>query len=57
MVVTGGIQLIGKILIGALVIAVCAVLWYVLTQKNSAKSGCSGNCAGCSARCDSRKEE
>ncbi len=49
-------ELILRILIGALVIAVCAVLWYLLTQKNSGKSGCSGNCAGCSARCENRKE-
>lgn len=47
-------NLVSKILIGALFIAVCAVVWYLLTQKNS---GCSGNCAGCGRRCEKRKEE
>ena len=47
-------NLISRILVGALVIAVAAVVWYLLTQKNS---GCSGNCAGCSRQCEKRKEE
>ena len=50
-------ELILRILLGALVIAVFAVAWYLLTQKNSGKRGCSGNCAGCASRCDRRKEE
>lgn len=50
-------NLISKILLGALVIAVAAVAWYLLTQKNRGGSGCSGNCAGCSQRCECRKEE
>ena len=50
-----GLNLISRIIIGALFIAVCAVVWYLLTQKNSGKSGCSGNCAGCSERCDRRQ--
>ena len=51
------LNLISKILIGALFIAVCAVAWHLLTQKNSGSSGCSGNCAGCGAQCERRKEE
>ena len=50
-------NLISKIIVGALAIAVCAILWYLLTQKNNGSSGCSGNCAGCGARCENRKEE
>ena len=50
-------NLISRILVGALFIAVCAVIWYLLTQKNSGKSGCSGNCAACGERCENRKEE
>ena len=49
-----GMNLISKILIGALFIAVCAVVWFLLTQKNKGNGGCSGNCAGCSAQCDRR---
>ena len=49
--------LIGRILIGALFIAVCAAAWHLLTQRSSGSSGCSGNCAGCSARCENRREE
>ncbi len=49
-------NLISKILIGALFIAVCAVVWYLLTQKNKG-SCCSGNCAGCAAQCENRKDE
>ena len=41
--------------IGALFIAVCAVVWYLLTQKNRG-GGCSGNCAGCTQQCERRKE-
>ena len=47
-------NLVSKILIGALVLIVCAVVWHLLTQKNR---GCSGSCAGCSAQCDRRKNE
>ncbi len=49
-------NLISRILIGALFIAVCAVVWYLATQKNSGKSGCGGNCAGCSAKCEDREK-
>jgi hypothetical protein len=48
------VSILSRILIGALFIAVCAVVWFLLTQKNS---GCSGNCAGCSAKCERRKED
>ena len=48
-------NLISKILVGALFIAVCAVVWYLLTQKNSGKGGCCGNCSGCSEQCDRRQ--
>ena len=42
---------ISKILLGAVVLAVFACLWYLLTQKNkSGDSGCSGNCASCRSR-------
>ena len=48
---------ISKILLGAVVIAVFACLWYVLTQKNHSSSGCCGNCSGCSqGSCTNRKE-
>ena len=57
MIVATGLNLLTKILIGALFIAVCAVIWYLLTQKNRGGSGCSGNCAGCSAQCENRKEK
>ena len=47
-------NLISKILLGAVVLIVFAVLWYLLTQKNrggSCCSGCSGDCAGCASPC------
>lgn len=40
---------ISKILLGAVIIAVFACLWYLLTQRNKGSSQCSGNCAGCSS--------
>jgi len=50
-------NLISRILLGAVVIAVCAVVWYLLTQKNHASgAGCSGSCADCDRACDSRRE-
>ncbi len=53
-----GLNLISRILLGALVIAVLAVVWHLLTQKNRRQGGCSGNCAGCGvAQCGRRKEE
>lgn len=56
MAAAAGMGLIGRVLIGALILAVCAVAWYLLTQRNRSGSGCSGNCAGCSAQCEKRKE-
>ncbi len=47
---------ISRILIGALFIAVCAVVWYLATQKNSGKSGCCGDCASCSMKCGDREK-
>ena len=49
---------ISKILLGAVVIAVFACLWYLLTQKNKGSPGCSGNCAGCASQgsCSDRKD-
>ena len=47
---------ISKILVGALVIAVVAVVWFLLTQKNSG-GGCCGNCAGCGMKCEREKKE
>ena len=55
MAAAAGMGLIGRVLIGALILAVCAVAWYLLTQRNRGGSGCSGNCAGCSAQCENRK--
>lgn len=49
-------NLISRVLVGALFIAVCAVVWYLLTQKNRG-GGCNGNCAGCAQQCERRKEE
>ena len=37
-------NLISRILIGALFIAVCAVVWYLATLKNRGSGGCGGNC-------------
>jgi len=48
-------NLISKILLGAVVLAAFACLWFLLTQKN--KSTCSGNCAGCSAGCAKKEEK
>lgn len=49
-------NLISRILIGGLFIAVCAVVWFLATQRNRG-GGCSGNCAGCGMDCERRKEE
>ena len=47
-----------KILLGAIVIAVFACLWYLLTQKNKGSDQCSGNCAGCtSGSCEKRRKK
>ena len=40
-----GAAIAAKLLIGALFIAVCAVVWFLLTQKNKGNGGCSGHCA------------
>ena len=48
---------LSKILLGALIIAVFACLWFVLTQKNRGSSGCSGNCSGCGTPCSNKKNE
>ena len=47
---------ISRILLGAVVLAVCACLWYLLTQKNKGSTGCSGNCAGCATPCGSQNK-
>ena len=46
---------VSKILLGAVVIAVFACLWFLLTQKNKGGSNCSGNCASCGESCGKRK--
>ena len=43
-------NIVSKILLGAVVLAVCACVWFLLQQKNKGK-GCSGNCASCSEAC------
>ena len=53
---------VSKIILGFIVIAVFACLWFLLTQKNtqnggSGSFGCGGNCAGCGMKCSDRKEE
>ena len=50
---------ISKAILGFIVIAVFASLWFILTQKNKggSNSGCSGNCASCGSKCTDRKEE
>lgn len=51
---------VSKILLGAVVIAVFACLWFLLTQKNKGSGGCSGNCASCGSRsesCENRKNK
>lgn len=50
-------NLLSRILLGALVVAVLACLWYVLTQKNKGGSGCGGNCAGCETPCAGKKQD
>ena len=49
---------ISKAILGFIVIAVFACLWFILTQKNKggSSSGCSGNCASCGTKCSDRKE-
>ena len=48
---------ISKAILGFIVIAVFACLWFILTQKNKGgSSGCSGNCASCGTKCSDRKE-
>jgi len=44
-------NLISKILLGFVIIAVFACIWYLLTQKNSGKGGCCGDCSGCCSAC------
>ena len=56
MAVSTGMNLLSIILIGALLIAVCAVVWYLLTRRRQGSGVCCGSCAGCTARCDRRKE-
>lgn len=46
-------NLISKILLGAVVLSVFACLWFLLTQKN--KSTCSGSCAGCTRPCTKKE--
>ena len=48
---------LSKILLGALILAVLACLWFVLTQKNRGGSGCGGDCADCAAPCAGKKSE
>lgn len=48
------------IILGAVILAGLAFLWFWLTQKNKAtKAGqstsCSGNCAACADKCANRK--
>ncbi len=50
-------NLFSRILIGAIVIAVCAVVWHLLTLRNSGKRGCSGDCGACSQPCDRSKRD
>ena len=46
---------LSKILLGAIVLAVLACLWFLLTQKNRSSSGCCGNCSDCASRCNEKK--
>lgn len=54
-------NLLSKILLGAVVIAAFACLWYLLTQKNKTSASCGGNCAACASPCaakgNSEKQE
>jgi len=54
-------NLLSKVILGAVIIAALACLWFILTQKNSGCSSCSGNCADCGSHCAkkdvSRKED
>ena len=44
---------ISKFLLSAVIIAVFACVWFLLTQKNKSGGGCgcSGGCSGCSTPC------
>lgn len=47
---------ISSIIIGALIIAVCAALWAILSSKNSGCSGCTGDCSKCGMQHDKDKK-
>ena len=52
---------VSKIILSAVIIAVFACLWFLLTQKNKNGSGfgcggCGGGCAGCAKSCADRKD-
>ena len=52
---------ISKAILGFVVIAVFACLWFLLTQRNKSSGGsdsfgCGGNCAGCGMKCSDRKD-
>ena len=50
---------VSKIILSAVIIAVFACLWFLLTQKNKNGSGfgCGGGCAGCAKSCAQRKDD
>jgi len=50
---------VSKFILGFVVIAVFACLWFLLSQRKggSASFGCGGNCSGCGMKCSDRKNE
>ena len=49
---------VSKILLGFIIIAVLACLWYLLTQKSGGKrGGCCGCCADCASTCEKRQDD
>ena len=48
---------ISKILLGFIIIAVIACVWYLLTRKNEGGGGCCGDCSRCGCGCDEKRGE
>ena len=49
-------NLISKVLLGFIIIAALACVWYLLTRKQSG-GGCCGDCARCGCVCEEKDPE
>jgi len=47
---------VSTILLGAVVLALFACIWFLLQQKNKG-GGCCGNCAGCASPCEKKDNQ